>query len=55
MSTETVVTVDFLADGDGTRVELVQTGFPDGDDRDMHADGWRGCLDNLARRVFPGG
>jgi uncharacterized protein YndB with AHSA1/START domain len=53
MPTETRVSVDFHADGDGTRVELRQTGFPDAHDRDMHADGWRGCLDNLERRVFP--
>ena len=55
MPTETLVTVEFVADGDGTRVELHQAGFPDEHDRDMHADGWSGCLDNLARRVFPDG
>jgi uncharacterized protein YndB with AHSA1/START domain len=55
MPTETVVTVEFHGEGDGTRVELHQAGFPDAHDRDMHADGWNGCLDNLARRVFPGG
>jgi uncharacterized protein YndB with AHSA1/START domain len=55
MPNETLVTVEFHADGDGTRVELHQAGFPDAHDRDMHADGWGGCLDNLARRVFLGG
>jgi uncharacterized protein YndB with AHSA1/START domain len=55
MPAETVVTVEFHADGEGTRVELHQAGFPDPHDRDMHADGWAGCLDNLERRVFPGG
>jgi uncharacterized protein YndB with AHSA1/START domain len=55
MPAETVVTVEFHAEGDGTRVELHQAGFPDAHDRDMHADGWTGCLDNLARRVFPDG
>ena len=55
MPTETLVTVEFVAEEEGTRVELVQTGFPDERDRDMHADGWGGCLDNLARRVFSDG
>jgi len=55
MPTESLVTVEFHPDGDGTRVELHQAGFPDEHDRDMHADGWGGCLDNLARRVFPRG
>ena len=55
MPTETLVTVEFHPDGEGTRVELHQAGFPDAHDRDMHADGWRGCLDNLTRRVFPDG
>jgi uncharacterized protein YndB with AHSA1/START domain len=53
MPTETLVTVEFQPDGDGTRVDLQQSGFPDERDRDMHADGWGGCLDNLERRVFP--
>jgi uncharacterized protein YndB with AHSA1/START domain len=55
MSAETVATVDFHADGEGTRVELDQAGFADERERDMHADGWGGCLDNLARRVLPRG
>jgi len=55
MPTESVVTVEFRADGEGTRVELHQAGFPDERDRDMHADGWGGGLDNLARRGFPDG
>ena len=54
MDAETLVTVEFVADGGGTRVELLQTGFPDEQERDMHADGWGGCLDNLERRVFSG-
>ena len=48
----TVVTVEFLAEGDGTRVRLEQRGFPDGQDRDRHDHGWNGCLDNLERRVL---
>ena len=55
MPSETLVSVEFVADGDGTRVELRQTGFPDEEDRDMHAHGWGGCLDNLERRVFSDG
>ena len=51
----TLVTVEFHPDGEGTRVELHHAGFPDERDRDMHADGWGACLDNLARRVFANG
>jgi uncharacterized protein YndB with AHSA1/START domain len=47
----TVVTVEFVAEGSGTRVILEQRGFVTEPDRDSHDEGWRGCLDNLERRV----
>ena len=51
-ASDTRVTVEFHPDGDGTRVELHQTGFSSDEDRDQHAHGWNGCLDNLDRRIF---
>lgn len=48
----TVVTVEFVPDGSGTRVTLEQRGFADESDRDSHDHGWQGCLDNLERRVI---
>ena len=48
----TVVTVDFLPEGSATRVVLEQRGFSGEADRDRHDHGWRGCLDNLDRRVI---
>jgi uncharacterized protein YndB with AHSA1/START domain len=53
-SAQTLVTVDFHEDGSGTEVVLVHSGFASEHARDQHGDGWTGCLDNLARRVFPG-
>jgi uncharacterized protein YndB with AHSA1/START domain len=46
----TVVEVDFVDDGDGTLVVLTHRGFAHEEIRDMHGEGWRGCLDNLERR-----
>jgi uncharacterized protein YndB with AHSA1/START domain len=48
----TVVTVEFVAEGQATRVVLAQRGFSSQSDRDDHDHGWRGCLDNLERRVI---
>ena len=48
----TVVTVEFVAEGSRTRVILEQRGFATGPDRDSHDEGWRGCIDNLERRVI---
>ena len=48
----TVVTVDFLAEGAGTRVRLEQRGLANAEDRARHEHGWNGCLDNLERRVL---
>jgi uncharacterized protein YndB with AHSA1/START domain len=46
------VTVDFVADGDGTRVELTHSELATAESRAQHEHGWNACLDNLARRVF---
>ena len=46
------VTVDFVADGAGTRVELTHSGLATEPSRAQHEHGWNACLDNLARRVL---
>ena len=51
----TIVVVDFVEDGDATEVVLTHSGFANDELREKHLHGWLGCLDNLARRVFPGG
>jgi uncharacterized protein YndB with AHSA1/START domain len=48
---ETQVTVDFRAAPEGTRVELLHTGFTDEADRQHHDDGWRDCLQRLNQLV----
>jgi uncharacterized protein YndB with AHSA1/START domain len=45
----TVVSVDFIAEGSSTRVELEQRDHADEAARDSHGRGWRGCLDSLER------
>jgi uncharacterized protein YndB with AHSA1/START domain len=45
------VTVDFLGDGDGTRVELTHSDLPSDESRAQHEHGWNACFDNL-ERVF---
>lgn len=50
---ESVVTVEFRADGDGTTVELEHSGLPSQESAERHTMGWTGTFDNLARRVFP--
>jgi len=49
---ESCVTVDFVADGAGTRVELTHTGLVSEQSRARHGHGWDACLDNVAGRVF---
>ncbi len=46
-SPETVVTVEFLAEGSGTRLLFTQTGFESEPSRDGHLGGWTSCLDQL--------
>ena len=43
----TFVTVEFLGDGDGTQVVLTHAGFGGERIRDLHHEGWAGCLANL--------
>ena len=52
---ESLVTVEFHPDGDGTTVVLEHAGLPSSESADRHATGWTGTLHNLARRVFPAG
>jgi uncharacterized protein YndB with AHSA1/START domain len=52
-SERTIVTVEFHAAGDRTRVVLTHRGFTTDHVRDLHAGGWGACLDNLGDRVFP--
>jgi uncharacterized protein YndB with AHSA1/START domain len=51
-SARTLVTVEFHAEGERTRVVLTHDGFATDAAREMHAGGWTGCLDNLERRVL---
>jgi uncharacterized protein YndB with AHSA1/START domain len=51
-SEHTLVTVDFLEDGDGTVVKLTHSGFRAPEIRDMHVQGWQAVLANLERSVF---
>jgi uncharacterized protein YndB with AHSA1/START domain len=46
------VTVDFVADGGGTRVEITHTGLAGDESRAQHEHGWNAVLDNLAKRVL---
>ena len=48
----TLVTVDFLEDGERTTVVLTHRGFQSEEVRDRHSQGWGGCFANLGRRVF---
>jgi glutathione S-transferase len=44
---ETLVCLDFVEQGDGTEVILSHGQFPDAGTRDMHNQGWSGCLEQL--------
>ena len=48
----TLVRVMFLPHADGTRLELTHERFALEAVREMHAEGWRGCLDKL-ESMFP--
>ncbi len=43
----TLVTVRFLAHPEGTELVLRHERFTDHDLRDMHLEGWNGCVDKL--------
>lgn len=51
----TVVEVEFRGDGDGTELVLVHRGFAGERIRDLHGEGWSGCLDNLEARGLGAG
>jgi uncharacterized protein YndB with AHSA1/START domain len=46
-SEATVVEVEFVADGGATEVVLTHRGFADERIRELHGEGWSGCLANL--------
>ncbi|WP_419163473.1 SRPBCC family protein [Candidatus Palauibacter sp.] len=48
---ETVVTVEFLAEGGGTRVVVTHEGFPAAEATEGHRLGWVACLE-LLRALF---
>lgn len=48
---ETVVTVELAPLDSGTRLRLVQTGFPDEDVRDGHQEAWGHALAELDRQM----
>ena len=45
---DTLVTVEFLEQGDQTELVLTHTRFADDEMRGHHEQGWSGCLDSLA-------
>ena len=45
------VTVEFLPDGDGTRVELTHSELAGDESRAQHEHGWNAVLDNLSRAI----
>ena len=48
---ESLVTVLFKPDGDGTLLTLTHERFFDGDARDRHQNGWNGALDKLEKYI----
>jgi uncharacterized protein YndB with AHSA1/START domain len=46
---ETLVTVEFLEQEDGTEIKLKHELFTDVPQRDKHGDGWAGCFEHLER------
>jgi uncharacterized protein YndB with AHSA1/START domain len=51
-SERTLVEIEFVEDGDTTEVLLTHRGFAGPRIRDLHGEGWGGCLANLERRVL---
>ena len=49
---DTLVTVDFVPEGDTTTVTVTHDQFVDAETRGKHNDGWNGCLNRL-QRLFP--
>ncbi len=48
---ESLVTVQFTPDGDGTLLTLLHEQFVDNDARDRHQHGWNGAMDKLEKLV----
>lgn len=48
---ETLVTVEFEAQSDGTQVTLQHEKLPNSQIRDIHNEGWTGLLDNLSELI----
>jgi uncharacterized protein YndB with AHSA1/START domain len=48
---ETLITVTFKRDGDGTLFTLTHEQFPDDAARDSHQGGWNGALDKLEKHL----
>lgn len=48
---ESVVTITFEPDGDGTALTLVHEGLPDADTVEKHKDGWSSIVEKLAGYV----
>ena len=46
---ETLVTVEFLPEGEATRVVITHEGFPTTEDTEGPRGGWAGCLEALER------
>ena len=47
--TETLVTIDLRKKGVGTELTLTHTKFSDEKIRDMHSEGWAGCIGRLEK------
>ena len=47
--TETLVTIDLRKKGAGTELTLTHSKFADGKTRDMHNEGWAGCVGRLEK------
>jgi uncharacterized protein YndB with AHSA1/START domain len=51
LGAETVVTVDLIPNGDGTRIRLRHAGFPDDETMRQHAEAWPMVLTQLDERL----
>jgi len=51
---ESLVTIEFLDLGSSTEILLTHVQLPSAEEREKHAHGWNGCLEQLARFVEVG-